>query len=97
MCDNCRHGFWACELQPGTRAHYRAHLHDFGAGLHLRDLHALRLIEIDEARKRGTSAREDQLSILSNQQLQHVMARKKVDPGFMKEVEAENAGRGVNR
>jgi len=59
---------------------------------HLKDA---RYLEYLDAFFRGTSAREDQLSILTHAQLQSIKARGKVDPEFMKLVEGEIGRRGV--
>ncbi len=95
LCNVCRHAFLQCELQPGTRAHYRANLHDFGFGPHLKQLQIDRAIELAEAHKRGTSARHDQLAILSAEQLQSVASRPKLEPTFKVKVEEAIAAKGV--
>ncbi len=95
VCSDCKLGFWVEQLKRDARMHYRSHTHDWGYGDHVKPLRQAVELEIAHAVKRGTSAREDQLSILTVTQLEHIKTRKKIDPEFMKKVDAEHGRRGV--
>lgn len=94
ICNVDNVGFWVSELGGLSRSRYKGKL-NWGYGDHNKVIRSERQLEYLAAVSRGTSAREDQLSILSIEQLKHIMARKKVDPEFMKKVEAEHGRRGV--
>ncbi len=61
----------------------------------MKPLRDARYLEYLDAFFRETSAREDQLHLLTHAQLQSIKARKKVDPEFMKLVDGEIVRRGV--
>ncbi len=95
LCNNCHLGFWTAELQPGTRAHYRPHLKDWGWGAHIQPLRLARLTEFDEAKKRGSSAREDQLAMLDVTSLNGILTRPKLEQKFKVHVQNEVTRREV--
>ena len=95
LCNVNRLQFWDCELAPEFRVHYRPHLHDWGWGAHIEPLLIARLTEYDDAKKRGTSAREDQIPMLDVTSLNVLLKRGKLDGKFRKLVEDEVGRRGV--
>jgi hypothetical protein len=71
LCQNCRRGWFAAELTPEARKAWRPlekdhHGLDHDAFMQI-DLD--RHLEIDEARKRNTSARHDHLALLRADQM----------------------------
>lgn len=68
----CHRGFWATHLGVEGRKLYRKHHHDLGHGLASENL--MRRIELERAAAhvRGTSLREDQLSIVSLEALKSI-------------------------
>lgn len=92
---NCHLGFWTAELQPEARQHYQRGGHHWG---HDRDartrLHLARIKEIEAAHDRGTSAREDQLGVLSVAELAHLVAHFTLADEFKALVEAALKARG---
>ena len=89
----CNRGFWTAELTPAARKAWQPHSRDHGhspEGQAIRDaMHA----ERDEARLRGTSAREDQLGLLSAAELAFV-AKLILAPDFAAKVAAALKARG---
>ena len=96
LCNTNRLQFWDCELAPEFRLHYRPHLQDWGYGVHVKELRLARAVEHDEAKKRGSSAREDQLAILDLPSLNGILTRPKIEPKFAVRVQNEITRRGVS-
>lgn len=69
VCHVCRHMYWVCELHGDARAKFRPAFRDFGYGAHNDKLKMDREIEYRDAIKRGCSVREDQLGMLSSDEL----------------------------
>lgn len=92
ICNACHLGFWACELLEDARQIYRAWHRDFGVGS-TSSLRIARVHELEAAEARGTSAREDQISLLSAAQLATLLNQRRLDPRLRKLAENENARR----
>ena len=84
LCPGCGLGFFACELTSDSRARWGQRT--FTRGAHEAALVEAREAELDEARFRGTSLREDQFVHAEVGLLERVAGHRGVEPGFARTI-----------
>lgn len=82
LCANDARGFWAAELSTSARTVYRPRHDDWTLSGARAPIQADVDAEIAQAQSRGTSLREDQISLASAGVLQSVVGRRGVDTAF---------------
>jgi hypothetical protein len=95
LCRICARGWWSAELSTSARSIYRQTHGDFGFSPERIAIQASIAIEIEEARVRGTSLREDHFTLTNPSVLANIAHRPGLDPTFAASLKVGIANRGV--
>ncbi|MDE2096452.1 MAG: hypothetical protein KGL39_04340 [Patescibacteria group bacterium] len=95
LCVDCHQGWFVAELSEWARSRYRPEHGDFGLGTPAKAIRSAVEAELEEARTRGTSLREDQLPTAETALLKSVKFHPFVHPDFSAKVDAEIQRRGA--
>ncbi len=97
LCPISARGYWASELSASARAAYKPADDGWGFGASRVVIESGIVLEISDARGRGTSLRSDQFTVTPLAVLTNLAANAGVNPTFTAEIEVERHNRNEGK